>query len=450
MIFTFPSLIQAGLASGKYEIVRNAAGILLPIVRDTATGQFGGHATAIVNSVGVLMNPISIVLQGVQMLLTHKGFKATDKRFDTVEEKLDVQMDETRQLSQAVQFGLQSIQANLGVLQTMSALTGIGVVANIGISAVSLWQILKLREDVKQQRIEMREGFLDLKQVMKDQKTEITQQINEAVQSIEFNQQRQVLAQAYGRFLEATRLIQIAMSCDDLSIRNADLANARQTLNESLADYKNPHFVKENNAITRLRRAECVWTIEQTIAVTYQLQDQLQALSGCLEQLQDRIRQDVLAVVDLCESEEELDIIFPEILRIHDQDLVVLQTWQAQVDWMRSLPPFEQQLLQSANASQPEIVETPATVDIAIPSEQLIYETWREKSHFAALCGVLQLMMNAEIRRDYEIYISQQAEQLEHKALVASNLQQMSDLAIANLYCYFLIRDESEPEPAEM
>jgi len=193
-----------------------------------------------------------------------------------------------------------------------------------------------------------------------------------------------------------------------------------------------------------------VWTIEQTIAVTYQLQDQLQALSNCLEHLQDRIRQDVLAVVDLCESEEELDIIFPEILRIHDQDLVVLQTWQAQVDWMRSLPPFEQQLLQSANASQPEILETPATVDIAIPSEQLLYETWQEKSHFTALCGVLQLMMNAEIRRDYEIYISQQAEQLKHKALVASNLQQMSDLAIANLYYYFKVRDESEVIEEEM
>ena len=423
-MFTFPPLIQAGLASGLYEVVRNAAGVSLGIARNTATGQFAGHAIGMVSNVGIPFNPISIPLQFVQMFQTHRGF-------------------------QAVQVGLQSIQASLGVLQTMTALTGIGVAANIGISAVSLWQILKLREDVKQQRIEMREGFLDLKQVMKDQKTEIIQQINEAVQEVEFRQQRQVLAQAYGRFLEATRLMQIAMSCEDLNIRNADLANARQTLNEALADYKNPHFVKENNAITRLRRAECVWTIEQTIAVTYQLQDQPQALSNCLGQLQNRIREDLGEVIDLCESEEELDIIFPEILRIHDQDLVVLQTWQAQVDWMRSLPASEQKLLTQVTPNA-EIVETPATADLAIPPEQLLYETWQEKSHFAALRDVLYLMFQSEIRKEYEIYINQQGEQTGHKALVVTNLQQMSHLSVANLYWYFRVRDESEPELVEM
>ncbi len=417
MMFTFPPLIQAGLASGLYEVVKNAAGVPLAIARDPVTGQFVSHAIGMASSAGIPFNPVSISLQFAQMAQTHRGFQA--------------------------------VQASLGVLQTMSALTGIGVVANIGISAVSLWQILKLREDVKQQRIEMREGFLDLKQVMKDQKIEIIQQISEAVQEIEFRQQRQILAQAYGRFLEATRLMQIAMCCEDLNIRNADLANSRQTLNEALADYKNPHFVKENNAITRLRRAECVWTIEQTIAVTYQLQDQPQALSNCLGQLQNRIRQDLEEVINLCESEEELDIIFPEILRIHDQDLVVLETWQAQVDWMRSLPASEQKLLTQVTPNA-EIVETTTTADLAIPPEQLLYETWQEKSHFAALCDVLYLMIRSEIRREYELYISQQGEQTGHKALVVTNLQQMSHLSVANLYWYFKVRDESEPELVEI
>lgn len=417
MMFTFPALIQAGLASGLYEVVKNAAGVPLGIARDKATGQFVGSAIGMASSAGIPFNPVSISLQFAQMAQTHRGFQA--------------------------------VQASLGVLQTMSALTGIGVVANIGISAVSLWQILKLREDVKQQRIEMREGFLDLKQVMKDQKTEIIQQINDAVQEIEFRQQRQVLAQAYGRFLEATRLMQIAMSCEDLNIRNADLANARQTLNEALADYKNPHLVAESNAITRLRRAECVWTIEQTIAVTYQLQEQSKALSNCLGQLQNRIHQDLLDVIDLCELEEELDIIFPEILRIHDQDLVVLQTWQAQVDWMRFLPPSEQKIPSQVNLDS-EIVETSAIADLSIPSEQLVYETWQEKSHFSALRDVLFLMFQSEIRREYELYISQQGEQTGHKALVVTNLQQMSNLSVANLYWYFKVRDESEPELVEL
>ena len=424
MLFIFPPLIQAGIAAGQYEVVKNAAGVALGIARDKATGHFVGNAVGILSSGGIPFNPIAVPVQFAQMYQTHRGF-------------------------QAVQSGLQSIQASLGVLQTMTALTGIGVAANLAISAVSLWQILKLREDVKLQRLEMREGFLDLKQLLKDQGTEIVQKIDEAVQDIEYRQHRQALVQAYGRFLEATRLMTITMSCEELNIRNADLANARQILTESLADYKNPRLLTESNAVTQLRRSECIWAIEQTVAVTYQLQNQPEALSNCLGQLQNRICQDVLAVIDLCASEDELEIIFPEITRIHEQDLVVLRFWQEQIDWMRSLPPSEQKLLQEIDVSQPELSETLVTVDLTIPSEQLVYKTLKQKSHFAALCDALRLTMHTENRREYETYITQQAKQAGHEVLTMANLQQMSDLSVANLYWYFQVRDQSQQELSE-
>jgi hypothetical protein len=422
MLFIFPPLIQAGIAAGQYEVVKSAAGVALGIARNKATGHFVGHAVGMLGNGGIAPHPVvaatQIAVNAGQMYQVHRGF-------------------------QAVQGGLQTIQASLGVLQTMTALTGIGVAANLAVSAVSLWQILKLREDVKLQRIEMREGFLDLKQVLREQGTEIIQEIDEAVQTIEFRQHRQILVQAYGRFLEATRLIKVAMSCEDLNIRNSDLANARQILAEALADYKNPHLFTETDAVTHLRRSECAWAIEQTIAVTYQLQNQPKALSNCLEHLQDRICQDILAVVDQCESEDELEIIFPEITRIHEQDLVVLKFWQEQVNWLQSLPPDDQKLLQELDASQPEITETSVVTDLAVPSEQILYETLKEKSHFPALCDVLRLMIDTEIRREYETYINKEAEQAGHKVLVMSNLEQMSNLSVSNLYWYFQVRDES-------
>jgi hypothetical protein len=43
--------------------------------------------------------------------------------------------------------------------------------------------------------------------------------------------------------------MKIAMSCEDASIRNADLANARQTLSEALADYNNPRLLSETSAL---------------------------------------------------------------------------------------------------------------------------------------------------------------------------------------------------------
>ncbi|MGI0489616.1 hypothetical protein ACN4EK_29720 [Pantanalinema rosaneae CENA516] len=421
MMFVFPPLIQAGIAAGQYEVVRNAAGVVLGIARDKATGQFVGNAVGALGNTGIPFNPLIVPLQFTQMYQMHRGF-------------------------QAVQGGLQTIQTSLGVLQTMTALTGIGVAVNLGVSAVSLWQILKLREDVQHQRIEVKEGFLDLRKALKDQGVEIIQKVDEAIKDIEFKQHKQTLAQAYGRFLEATKLMQVAMSCNDQQVKNADLANARQILTESLADYKNPHLFPEANAITQLRRFECTWAIEQTIAITYQLQNQPDALIHCLKELQSRMCQNLLTVIDQCESEDELDIIFPEAMRTHQQDLVILNVWQEQVSWMRSLPVTEQHLLQEVSESQIAATGASDECELAIPPEQLTYEALKPKSHLTALCDALRLMIRPEERGEYETYISQQAKQAGHRVLLPSNLQQMSDLSVANLYWYFRLRDESEQE----
>jgi hypothetical protein len=425
MQFIFPPLIQAGLAAGRYEVVRSSGGVALGLARNKATGQFVGHAVGMLGNGGIPLNPVVAPFQLAEMYQIHRGF-------------------------QAVQTGLQSIQASLGVLQTMTVLTGIGVAANLAISAVSLWQILKLREDVKLQRLEIREGFLDLKQVLKDQGEDIIQQIADAVDDMEFRQHRQALAQAYGRFLEATSLIKLSMSCEDLNIRNSDLANARQILTEALADYKNPHLLPESDVITKLRRSECTWAIEQIIVFTYQLQNQMEAASNCLGQLQDRICKNISEVIDTCELEDELEIIFPEIVRIHDQDLAILKLWQGQIDWVRALSPYEQKLLQNVDQNDFEPIQT-STLDadltvVVTPPEQLLYESHKEKSHFLALRDTLRFLMQSEARKEYEIYVAQQAEQSGHKALITSNLEHMSDLSVANLYWFFYIKDEAGQE----
>jgi hypothetical protein len=55
-------------------------------------------------------------------------------------------------------------------------------------------------------------------------------------------------------------------------------------------------------------------------------------------------------------------------------------------------------------------------------------------------------MLEPERREDYEDYIIEQGEIAGHKSLVASNLEKASDLAVANLFYYFRVRDESEEE----
>jgi hypothetical protein len=494
--FVFSPEVQRGIASGAYEVVRNkATGQLIGLVRDKATGKFVAHAALAVarsTPLAPLIPLAELVMGGMQMINTNLGFQETNSiidagfqetfgildnihgslaalkinpliapvQFTTTLVTSGAQMIQTHQGFQktyreleVIQTALRSLQASVGVLQATTAVIGVGVAAGVALSAVNLYQTMKLREDVKQLRLEVKNGFIDLKKVLKDQGTEIIQRIDEVAQDIKFEQHRLVLIQAYGRFLEATKLMKIAMSCEDVSIRNADLANARQMLAEALADYNNPRLLSETSAAGQLRRLECAWAIDQTIALSYQLQNESAAVSDRLSHLQDKIRQDSLTVINRCETDDELDFLFPELTRIHDHDLAVLESWQNHVDWMRSLPPSELKLLQSADFDNSEITANPDinadTTALAAPPEQLLYENLKQKSHPASLRDQLVLMMKPSLRQEFASYISQQAAIAGYKTLVPANLQKASDLAVANLYWYFKVRDESEAEAEE-
>ncbi len=58
-------------------------------------------------------------------------------------------------------------------------------------------------------------------------------------------------------------------------------------------------------------------------------------------------------------------------------------------------------------------------------------------------------MFKPALRQDYEVYVHQQAGVAGYKTLVPRNLQQASDLTVANLYYYFKIREGSEMEKAK-
>jgi hypothetical protein len=104
--------------------------------------------------------------------------------------------------------------------------------------------------------------------------------------------------------------------------------------------------------------------------------------------------------------------------------------------------------LLSSDFSSSEFTANPDTnlgaTALAVPPEQLIYENLKQKSHPLSLELQLKFMMTPQLRLEYESYISQQATSAGYKALILSNLQQASDLAVANLYWYFKLRDESE------
>ncbi|MEJ6481910.1 hypothetical protein N0Y54_11335 [Nostoc punctiforme UO1] len=421
MLFQFAPAIQAGIETGKYlQVFSN--GVPLSMARDAVSGQFIAHAIgATVNSspLSPLVAASNLLISGAQMYQTQQGFTA-------------------------VLNGLQTIQTSLGVLQATTALIGVGTIAGVALTAVNLHQTLKLRKEVEQMRLEVKNGFIDLKQALKDQGVEIRQIIEQVAQDIKFEQHRTALVRAYGVFIQAMNRFRSAMQLQDFSRRNAEIDGVRGMLFAALADYSNPHLLEETCAAGQLRRLECAWAIEQAIVATYQVQSEVSAVSDRLILLQDKIREDALTVINRCESHDELDFLFPEIIRIKNHDLAVLDSWQNHVDWMRSLPSSDLKLLSSADFNSPDTHYS--TINLAEPPEQLVYDSLAEKSHFYSLRDQLLFIFEPELRREYEFYISEQAVNTGYKTLVTSNLQQASDLTVGNLYYYFKIRDESKDE----
>ncbi|MFN6527330.1 hypothetical protein [Nostoc sp. ChiSLP03a] len=149
-------------------------------------------------------------------------------------------------------------------------------------------------------------------------------------------------------------------------------------------------------------------------------------------------------MINRCESHDELDFLFPEIIRIKNHYLAVLDSWQNHVNWIQSLPSSELKLLSSADFNSPDTYNS--TINLAEPPEQLVYESLAEKSHFYSLRDQLLFLFEPELRQEYEFYISEHAAITGYKTLVTSNLQQASDLTIGNLYYYFKVRDKSKNE----
>jgi len=426
-IFVFRPEHTAGLVSGTLQQVFSN-GVPLSMVRDTVKGQIAGHAVGILSN-GATLNPLVIAPQvaigAYQMYQNHLGLQA-----------------------------LQSLSASVATLQTTTAIIGVGTAVGVTLSAVNLWQTLKLRQEIGHLRLDIKDGFIDLKQALRDQGTEVLQRIEEVTRDARFETHRLVLIKAYGKFLEATKLIKIAISCGDASIRNADLAHARQMLAEALAAYNNPYLLEELSSIGRLRRLECAWAIEQAITITYQIQNELLAVSKHLSDLQAKVRQDVLSVITCLEYKDALDFLFPEITRIHDHDLVVLDSWQKHVDWMRSLPPENLKLLESPDTHSLEGSFASSLNEVGFAPgelpEDLSYENLKQKSHPSSLVLQLKFLMQPDVRRECETYVCQQAATAGHKALSPQNLQQASALAVANLFCYFKGREKSEELDEEL
>jgi predicted PurR-regulated permease PerM len=110
---------------------------------------------------------------------------------------------------------VKALSASVATLQATTAVIGVGVAVTGALVAVNLWQTLKLRQDVKQMRLEVQEGFLNLHEALADQGEELLQHIDQVAEDVEFKNHRTILVQAYGKFNKALNRLQTALTLKD-------------------------------------------------------------------------------------------------------------------------------------------------------------------------------------------------------------------------------------------
>ncbi|MHC5733167.1 MAG: hypothetical protein ACYTXY_55905, partial [Nostoc sp.] len=90
-------------------------------------------------------------------------------------------------------------------------------------------------------RLEVKNGFINLSQAVKDQEAEIRQIVEQVVQDVNFEQHRIVLVRAYTLFVQALNRLQSVIQLKDFTSRNDEIVDVRKMLLKALADYTNPH-----------------------------------------------------------------------------------------------------------------------------------------------------------------------------------------------------------------
>jgi tetratricopeptide (TPR) repeat protein len=418
-IDNLPAHIAAGIAQGTYKFLIDHAGKTLPIIVNSNSNKIV-YITRLLNKNGAMLNPllgggnviVDLITTGMQTLQVHRGFQKT--------------------------YGiLGNLQSSVGSIQATTALLGVGSVATVALSAASLYQMLKIREDIQQLQTEVRDGFIDLKQALKDQGEEILSHIDMVSEDVEFRLHKTILSQAYAQYIEALRRLKDALIVDDIEMRNSIIIQCQGMLHNALASYNNPELCKNNSAPGSLRRKECSWAIEQTIALSYQYLGQYEVSINCITLLRDKINKDIFLALDQCHSSDELEFLFPEITRICEHDLVALEYWENHIEWLQSLSPGECKQLFSPDVDFEESRHEERNITQDMIPELTLYKNLEKTSSFNSLRDQLKLNISPGLRLEYESFIVNQSKKSSYHSLVPSEWKEISNQMVSNLYWYF-------------
>ena len=361
---------------------------------------------------------------GVKFALNYQSKVASDH--------LTQELDELKK-------GMESLQEKASILESATATLGVGVALQGILSALNLQQTGKSNLKLDQVLLELQTGFTELKSIINHQGDEILKAINQVNQEIKLEMHRVEFVKAYGIFQSVHHnQLPSALITQNSKDRNDKLNFIWNNLQICLAIYNNKELISSPLISEKWKRLQSAWAIEQTLALVDILKNDFDACIFQLNHLKDKIIKDCMELTESCQSEEEIDFIFPRINYIINHDIILIDFWKNNLKVIQNLSIEDQEKLASFNVT--DIV----SLNKAQKSNALqkrspfeLYQELKAQSHFVALKDQLKFILKPELRSEYESYIIQKAIALNFKGLALTNWKEVPDLTVANLYYSF-------------
>jgi hypothetical protein len=145
-----------------------------------------------------------------------------------------------------------------------------------------------------------------------------------------------------------------------------------------------------------------------------------------------------MELTESCQSEEEIDFIFPRINYMINHDIILIDFWKNNLKVIQNLSIEDQEKLASFNVTDiVSLNKAQKSNALQKPSPFKLYQELKAQSHFVALKDQLKFILKPELRSEYESYIIQKAIAMDFKGLALTNWKEVPDLTVANLYYSF-------------
>lgn len=361
---------------------------------------------------------------GVKFALNYQSKVASDH--------LTQELDELKK-------GMESLQEKASILESATATLGVGVALQGILSALNLQQTGKSNLKLDQVLLELQTGFTELKSIINHQGDEILKAINQVNQEIKLEMHRVEFVKAYGIFQSVHHnQLPSALITQNSKDRNDKLNFIWNNLQICLAIYNNKELISSPLISEKWKRLQSAWAIEQTLALVDILKNDFDACIFQLNHLKDKIIKDCMELTESCQSEEEIDFIFPRINYIINHDIILIDFWKNNLKVIQNLSIEAQEKLASFNVTDiVSLNKAQKSNALQKPSPFELYQELKAQSHFVALKDQLKFILKPELRSEYESYIIQKAIALNFKGLALTNWKEVPDLTVANLYYSF-------------